>query len=124
MADHPKDKNLRELLARLNEKLEVAYKKECDAIVTNPLNVAIELMSLNEEDMEQWVQIFEKIDKAETGKITLDQLFEYLESPKTELLEEVFHSVDAVDENGGIEFGDLLRAIGTYCFFGKVEIVK
>ena len=44
--------------------------------------------------------------------------------PPTDFNRQVFLSVDAVDEIGFIEFGDFLRAIGTYCFFGKEEIIR
>jgi Ca2+-binding EF-hand superfamily protein len=124
LTEHPKDKNLQELLIRLNEKLEIAYKKEESNEVTNPLAVAVDLLSLNEEDMEKWLGIYEKVDKELRGKVTLDEMYEYFEITPTEFNNEVFYSVDAVDEIGFIEFGDFIRAIGTYCFFGKDEIVK
>ncbi len=39
-------------------------------------------------------------------------------------LQEIFYTLDALDDNEEIEFGDFMRAIGTYCFFGKEEILR
>jgi hypothetical protein len=32
--------------------------------------------------------------------------------------------MDGLDQDGNIEFGDFLRCVGTFCLFGKVEILK
>ncbi len=124
LSEHPKDKNLQELLKRLNEKLEVAYKKEESNEVTNPLAVAIDLMSINEDDMEKWLRIFERVDVERRGKINLEEFYTWIEMTPTDFNTEVFVSVDAIDDLGFIEFGDFMRAVGTYCFFGKDEILK
>lgn len=92
--------------------------------MTNPLAVAIELMALDDQDMELWIECFERWDKDRQGKLTLEQIFEILDMVATPTAKEVFISLDAVDENGYVEFGDFVRAVGTYCFFGKEEVLK
>lgn len=118
----PGDRNLIALLKRLNEKLADAYKREVDNECTNPLAAAIEFMAMDEEDVNLWIKCFEKIDIERNGKLTLDQIFEYIDIMASVTAKEVFYSMDAVDANGYVEFGDFVRAVGTYCFFGKEEI--
>ncbi len=54
----PNDKNLQSLVARMNERLEEAHKKESAAEVTNPLQSAIELLCLNEVELNQFLKVF------------------------------------------------------------------
>ena len=124
MSRRPNDRNLHQLLNRLNDKLKEAHAKEVEHEVTNPLAVAIDLMALDDEDMELWIECFERWDKERNGKLTIENIFEILDMVATPTAKEVFVSVDAIDENGFIEFGDFVRAVGTYCFFGKEEILK
>jgi hypothetical protein len=124
LSERPADKNLKELLIRLNEKLKVAYETEMNNEVANPLAVAIDLMSLNEVDMDIWMTIFEKVDVEKRGKVNMEEIYNFFEVIPTDFTKEIFVSVDAIDDIGLIEFGDFMRAIGTYCFFGKEEIVK
>jgi hypothetical protein len=120
----PNDRNLQMLLQRLNEKLAEAYKKEVENEVTDPLSAATELMALDEADMELWIACFERWDKERNGKLNFDQIFEILDVPSTNIAKEIFLSVDAMDKNGHMEFGDFVRSVGTYCFFGKEEILR
>lgn len=92
--------------------------------VSNPLDAAKELMALTEEEVDKWVVIFAKIDKKKTGRITAEDIFTFIQETPTAFAMEVFAIMDAEDAKGKIEFGDFLRAIGTYCFFGKTDILK
>jgi hypothetical protein len=48
----------------------------------------------------------------------------YIEETSSTYLEHIFKSVDAFNEFQEIEFGDFMRAVSTYCFFGKQEILQ
>lgn len=124
MSRHPNDRNLPNLLTRLNKELEICYKKELSNEVTNPIKVAVELMALDENDLELWLACFEKFDISHRGKLTLQEIFEYLNLVLTDIGKEIFNTVDAFDHHELIEFGDFLRAIGTFCFFGTDEIIR
>ncbi len=121
---NPGDRNMQALMKRLNDKLKKAYDKEVKAIVTNPLRSAVELLSLEPWELEAFMKVFEKIDTKGEGGVDFDQIFEYFEQTPTFYSKEVFYSMDALDEFGKIEFGDFVRSIGTYCFFGKQEILR
>ncbi|RYH31884.1 hypothetical protein EON65_01710 [archaeon] len=124
LSEQPKNRNLVSLLERLNARLAEAQLKELENQIINPLDYAIELMALEDHDVTMLMKVFEKIDKKKLGVVSPKQIFDFLEQPQTPFSEEVFRSVDALDSNGMIEFGDFVRAIGTYCFFGKEEVLR
>lgn len=124
LKEKPTDRNLQDLVARQNERLEEAYQKELAAEVTNPLQSAIELMALTQEELQKFMAVFAKIDKNKSGKLSLNEVFEFFEETPTKVAKEIFYTLDALDENDEIEFGDFMRAIATYGFFGKEEILR
>jgi Ca2+-binding EF-hand superfamily protein len=120
----PDDANLLTLQAKLADKLQKAHHKEVLAEVSNPLQYAVELLNLNEQELEDWVVAFQRMDKTAEGKVHIDKMFEFLNVPLTGVFKEVFHHVDAQDDENLIEFGDYMRAVAIYGFFGKDEILK
>lgn len=108
----------------MKDKLEQAHQRELQNEITNPLQNAIELMNLSEVEIDQWLKIYRKIDKKKVGKVSIDEVFEYFEETPTAFNKEVFHILDSADHKGMIEFGDFVLAVGTYCFFGKNDIIK
>ncbi len=124
LAKNPGDRNMQALMKRLNDKLKKAYEKETANIVTNPLRQAVDLLSLQPHELEEWMRVFGEVDKKGEGSVDFDEIFEYFEETPTFFSKEIFYSMDALDELGKIEFGDFLRAIGTYCFFGKEEVLR
>ncbi len=97
---------------------------EKEAEKLNPLQYAIELMALNERELKKWMLVFENIDKTKEGRITLEDIFMWLEMPPTAFAKHVFISVDALDAVEKLEFGDFIKSIGIYGFFGKEEILR
>ena len=128
LRDNPHDKNLQSLFIRARERLEDAHENEKSAEVTNPLQNAIDLMALDASDLEQWMEYYSSMDprvgSEEEALLTIDDVFTYLEETPTEVAKEIFYSMDALDEEGNIEFGDFVRSVGTFCFFGVEEICK
>ncbi len=121
---NPKDRNMQQLMKRLEEKLKSAYEREKKNIVTNPLRAAVELLSLTPAELEAWIVVYEKVDVTKEGTVSYDEIFEYFEETPSFYAKEIFVQMDALDEYGRVEFGDFIRSIGTYCFFGKQEILR
>lgn len=124
LSEQPNNRNLLSLLQRLNERLKDAHEKEVANQVTDPLQYAIELLALDEAELQDFAKVFASIDEQKNGVVSLEQIMKFLKQPLTPLSREVFVSVDAMDNRGYIEFGDFARAVGTYCFFGKEEILR
>lgn len=124
LAERPTDDALKGLYKRLHQKLASAYEAEKAATDMNPLQYAIELMALSQSDLKKFMNLFERLDKERKARISLDDIFEWLEMPPTDFAKHVFRSVDALDAEGLLEFGDFLRSIAIFCFFGKKEILR
>ena len=100
----------------------IYIEKEAEEL--NPLQYAIELMALSQSELKKWMSCFEKIDKEKNTRITVDDIFMWLEMPPTAYAKHVFVSVDALDAKEQLEFGDFIRSIAVYCFFGREEILR
>jgi hypothetical protein len=124
LATKPNDRNIQTVVERLGHKLEAAYEKERQSEVTNPLQAAIDLLALTEEDVSKWMQVFKRIDKKHTSRVTLTDLFEYFEETPTAITREAFMTSDVLDREGLIEFGDFIRSCGVFCMFGKKELIQ
>jgi hypothetical protein len=124
LAKKPNDRNLIVRMEKLNIDLEKAHKKYTGFEVTNPLLNTVEHLALNKEELEKWLSVFEKFDLQKEGFITVDDFFVILEETPTILTKEIFVGMDAINEDGNIEFGDFIRACSTFCMFGKTEILQ
>ena len=124
LQERPEDNALKELYKRLHQKLIDAYAQEKEATEVNPLQYAIELLALSQSELKKWMRIFEKLDVEKKARISLDDIFEWLEMPPTAYAKHVFVTVDALDAEGLLEFGDFMRSIAIYCFFGRDQILR
>ena len=124
LKERPDDKNLQTFVNRLSEQVAAAQKREEKNEITDPLAVAKDLMALTEEEVDAWVKVFAQIDKKRTGRVTSEDVFVFMKETPTAYSKEVFALMDAEDSRGRIEFADFMLAVGTYCFFGKKEILK
>jgi Ca2+-binding EF-hand superfamily protein len=116
--------NLRELYDKVLAKLQLCYEKEKQNIVTNPLQSAIDLMALDQDEIDAFIEIFSNIDKDKKGKISISDFFEFVRETPTTIAQQLFITLDSLDDQGFIEFGDFVRTLGTYCFFGKEDILR
>ena len=78
-------------------------------------------MALDANDLELWMECYSSMDprigSVEEASLTIDDIFTYLEETPTEVAKEVFCCMDALDEEGNIEFGDFVTSVDTFCFF-------
>ena len=134
-AAKPNDKNLQLVVNKMKDEVAKAHKQAQDFEVTNPINKAIDLMALDVNDMERWMHAYERFGQEKFNQkgntnpdkaMTLDiiDIAMYIEETSSTFLEHIFKSVDAFNEFQEIEFGDFMRAVSTYCFFGKQEILQ
>ena len=125
VAKNPKDKTMQSLADKVKERLAAAREKEKANDITNPLMPAVELMALNSAELEQWLVVFRNFDVEKVGGLELMSIFEKLEETPTSYARSIFIGLDAIDpETGLVECGDFMRVFGTYCFFGKQEILR
>jgi hypothetical protein len=92
-------------------------------------------MALDVNEMERWMHAFERFGAEKFAKyakeasekvmtLELVDIAMFIEETPSSYLEHIFKSADAFNEFEEIEFGDFMRAVSTYCFFGKQEILQ
>lgn len=81
-------------------------------------------MALSEEEMIRWQRCFQKFDVYSNGYITMEIFFSAIEEYLSDYARDLFLSVDALNEEGNLEFGDFMRVIAIFCMFGLEEILK
>lgn len=140
--ENPDNKIALEHLQKCQEKLEGEIKLQSDQLgKIDPIKESIRLMALDDDELEDWIKHFKVLDKNRESKVTYDTILSYYGLPNTDVIKEIFLSVDAftttppislsskkknsVDSDTlYVEFGDYMRAISTYCFFGKDELLR
>ncbi len=121
----PDDKTLLILRDKVRDRLKQSRENEKRFDVTNPIQSSVDLMALDGPELDKWLRIFRKFDKKGVGGITVDSVFEEIEETSTSFARSIFTNVDAVDPDTGlVECADFMRAVSTFCFFGKSEILR
>ena len=89
-----------------------------------PVKYSIEFLALNAAEIRKFMDYFEKIDKDHTGFITPDELFAYIGERRCEYGTSLFKMLDSFDADGKLDFGEFMKAVGTFCLFGKEEVTR
>lgn len=121
---HPDNENLRAMERKFIAELEDCYRREQEAEIENPIESAKRLMALDDYEVDLWIDEFRKLDKDRTARVKLEHIFNTLGEHMTEMGKAVFTSMEAVDDEGYLEFGDFMLSVGTFCFFGQEEMLK
>ena len=74
--------------------------------------------------MERWIRVFRRFDTQEKGSFTIDSFFQQINVDLTEYSKDIFTSQNAINSENEIEFGDFLKVMATFCFFGSDELLK
>lgn len=123
---NPDDDNLKQMQAKLQKRLEKAQlledaRKEFD---DQPVKYSIEFLALSAAEIRKFMDYFEKIDTNRSGSITSDELFAFIGERKTQFTDSIFKMLDSLNSDEKLDFGEFMKAIGTFCFFGKEEILR
>ena len=122
----PEDDNLKNMEANLRKRLEKAQVAEDERNMYDdaPVKYSIEFLALNAAEIRKFMDYFEKIDKDHTGFITPDELFAYIGERRCEYGTSLFKMLDSFDADGKLDFGEFMKAVGTFCLFGKEEVTR
>lgn len=124
LQEHPDNLNLQAMEARFIEDVEECYRKEEAAEVGDPVEKARRLLALDDYELDLWLDVFEKMDKTKIGKVRVEEVFELVDEILTASGRQVFASMNALDSDGFMEFGDFILSVGTFCFFGHTDVLK
>ena len=121
----PDDPILHELKERVRDRLFKAVAAEQSQEPVDPLQASVDLMALSADEVEKWMAVFRKFDHSKTGALKLPDLIRDLDEYSNSYFEHIFTSQDALDPDTGLlEYPDFVRAVSTFCFFGRKEILR
>ena len=70
------------------------------------------------------MEYFMHMDHERIGYITMGKWFESIDEEPSLLGEQIWRTLDALDDQDRIDFGEFCRVIGTFCFFGPDEVLR
>ena len=128
MEEHPEGPSMAHQLENAVERLRIVREKEIaqgsEVASKDPIVAARELMALSDDEMDRWVRVFRRFDVQEAGSFTVDYFFRAIDSDLNAFAMDLFTSADALNDEEEVEFGDFMKVISTYCFFGLDEVLK
>jgi len=122
----PDDPAIADMVKRLEVKLGKAQAAEDEARknVDNPLKYAMEIFAFSRDDIEQMMVYFMNMDKERVGHVSTEDFFDFIHEPPSRLGEQIFDTLDALDEDQRLDFGEFCRVVGTFAFFGPEEVLR
>lgn len=124
LVENPASQKMLDMEQRLIEDLKICYKKEEESGIDDPIKASKRLMALDENELDGWLDCFERLDGEKEGRINVKLIIRALGEKATEAGLEIFRSMHGIDEDGNLEFGDFILSVGTFCFFGEADVLK
>eukprot|EP00520_Triparma_pacifica_P006431 CAMPEP_0118647516 /NCGR_PEP_ID=MMETSP0785-20121206/8649_1 /TAXON_ID=91992 /ORGANISM="Bolidomonas pacifica, Strain CCMP 1866" /LENGTH=832 /DNA_ID=CAMNT_0006539617 /DNA_START=63 /DNA_END=2559 /DNA_ORIENTATION=+ len=126
LAKSPDDEKLIEMEEKLLRKLHAAqvHEDESRENMDNPIKYTMEFLALNPTELEQLITYFSYIDIDRDGFITMEEFSKFVGCPMSDYVHHIFKLTDALDEYDRLDFGETIKAIGTFCMLQGDEILK
>lgn len=87
------------------------------------LQETIELFGLEEKDIGKLWKIFRRYDKDKSGTVDTREFYMLVHEKPSVFADSIFELID-VENEGQLDFSEFVKAIATYCMFGKDDILK
>lgn len=87
------------------------------------LQRTIDQLRLTKKDLATLWRIFQKYDKDHGGTIDVQEFYKLIEESRTVFGDSLFELVD-IDCSGALDFSEFVQTVGTYCLFGRPDILK
>ena len=126
LAKSPDDEKLMEMEEKLLRKLHAAqvHEDESRENADNPIKYTMEFLALNPTELEQLITYFSYIDLDRDGFISMEEFSHFVGCPMSDYVHHIFKLTDALDEYDRLDFGETIKAIGTFCMLQGDEILK
>eukprot|EP00945_MAST-04E_sp_MAST-4E-sp1_P003026 g3026.t1 len=83
----------------------------------------IDKLRLSKKDQSKLWATFNKFDKDKSGTMDMREFYQLIGEPQTIFGDSIFELID-IDNSGTLDFSEFVQALGTFCMFGKVEVMK
>jgi|GEM_PF-1809997 len=87
------------------------------------LQKMIDMIQLEKRQLAQLWKVFQKYDKDSSGTIDVTEFYKMIEEDQSVFGDSVFELVD-IDNSGTLDFSEFVQVLGTYCLFGRLDILK
>ena len=87
------------------------------------LSAMIDKLRLKKKEIAKLYSVFNKHDDDKSGTIEAKEFYNIIKEPQTLFGDAIFSIID-LDGSGTLDFGEFVEAVGTFCMFGKMEILK
>jgi len=87
------------------------------------INKVVKTFMITDQDLSHFWKIFQKLDKAKTGLVSLNYIFTKIEAERN-LISDCLLEMLEIEHEGEINFSDFVYMVATYCFFEPREILK
>ena len=83
----------------------------------------IHLLKLEKKHIRILWKRFQKHDKDKSGTIDIMEFYTMISEERTVFGDSIFELID-IDNNGTLDFSEFVQTLGTYCMFGRNDILK
>ena len=83
----------------------------------------IDLLKLEKKHIRILWKRFQKHDKDKSGTIDIMEFYTMISEERTVFGDSIFELID-IDNNGTLDFSEFVQTLGTYCMFGRNDILK
>eukprot|EP00515_Schizochytrium_aggregatum_P011029 CAMPEP_0202081404 /NCGR_PEP_ID=MMETSP0964-20121228/13995_1 /ASSEMBLY_ACC=CAM_ASM_000500 /TAXON_ID=4773 /ORGANISM="Schizochytrium aggregatum, Strain ATCC28209" /LENGTH=367 /DNA_ID=CAMNT_0048648959 /DNA_START=58 /DNA_END=1161 /DNA_ORIENTATION=+ len=83
----------------------------------------IDMLRLTKRELAQLWRVFQRYDNDRGGTIDIEEFYRLIEEERTVFGDSLFELVD-IDCSGALDFSEFVQTIGTYCLFGRVDVLK
>lgn len=110
-------------IVRSQEQNRIAGVMKHQPYYNQRLQHMMDYLSLTEDEVYTLHDLFVEIDVDKGGTIDVDELFDYLEEPKTGIAEGFFNWIDR-DSSGELDFSEYVHMLGTVCMMGSADMFQ
>ena len=106
-------------LRKLEVELQQVYDKKKQK-AKNKLKAMVEFLAMSEADVMNLMASYKEMDEDDSGEVSLTEFFDYIDVDRSVFGDNMFKFLDE-DNDGQLDFPELVNAVGTYCMFGVKE---
>ena len=92
-------------------------------IADERMQKTIDMLRLKKQDVRRMWKCFRKHDKDKSGSMDIDEFYRMIREKRSVFGDSLFELIDC-DNSGTLDFSEFVAALGTYCMFGKIDVLK
>lgn len=87
------------------------------------MQIMIDRLRLTKKDQGKFFAKFRKYDKDKSGTMDVSEFYKLIGEKQSIFGDSIFELID-IDNSGTLDFSEFVTAVGTFCMFGKIDVLK